>query len=177
MKRFSDFLLVAILIAIFVSTYMIQIKLNDIRTIVNDAQTPKLEIINTSQFSRLCNQFTSQWNASGYVFYLVQPKMSSKTHKEKASTSMNNDRLPIRVALTDHANKKKLINDKYIIGNSKLASKLCNGDFKCHQFLLIPIYQNDIIVGELYLIYDHDINKKSIMNKVSEAQLLGKLLN
>lgn len=178
MKRFSNLISIVTLLTIFGSTYLVHSKLEDIRLLVKESQVPKLEIVNNAQFSKLCNQFSSQWGANGYVFYLLQPKSSSKTHKEKASSSIEYDRLPVRVELTDTTHKKQLITYKFLIGDQLLATQLLHTeDIQCAQFLLIPIYQNDIIIGELYLFYDNKIPNKSIMTKVSEAQLLGKLLN
>lgn len=178
MKRSTDLIIVGFLVAIFVSTVLIQVRLSNIRDIIKESETPKLEITNNYQFTKLCKQFTSQWGANGYAFYLLQPKSSSKTHKEKASSSIEYDRLPVRVELTDDYHKRQMILYKFIIGDSELASKLIHTSFvDCKNFLLIPIYQNDIIIGELYLFYNHDFKDTSIMHKVSEAQLLGKLLN
>ena len=176
MKQFKEIILVAILLSIIISSIMVQIKLVSIREVIKDSKTTKIEISDSAQFTKLCQQLTKQWSGTGYAFYLLQPKSTMKTHKEKAGSSLNYDYLPVRISLANKKIKEQLIKRNYVLGNHIVAEEVFNlTNFKCDQFLIIPIYQNTIIIGELYVFYDQPIELSGVSNKIAEAQMLSKL--
>lgn len=173
----------SLLLAIFLATYITHIKLDGIQTAIVKEQhnLPKIQLTNSSQFEQLANQLSSQWNSSGYAVYILQPKADLKTHKEKASSTIETlIDLPIRSELSDKAIFKKFKNDKYLIlDNVSIPLVLHTAALFDEQCLIaIPIYKYNVIVAEMYLSYKSDSipTIDSIQNYVLEAQVLSQLL-
>lgn len=167
-----------ILFAIFISSWIMHAKLEELRLEIHNSTVPKMEISDPQQFSKLCEQFATQWSAKGYAFYLLQPKSPAKTHKERISASNLFDKLPIRTDLTDSVYNKKLREQRYFVGSANDEKHLLNiPEPLSSSFVVIPVYQYDTVVGELYMFYDNEFDITSIESKVSEAQTLSRLIN
>ena len=176
-NRKIDWLGWVILATILISSYFVHTKLSDIRHRLEQINTPKTEIRDVEQFSQLCDQLSKQWQAKGYAFYLMQPKSPVKTYKEKVTSSKNLTYLPLRVDISKHWYTNNLYEHKYFVGNNSDAKDILTIDtLSWSNFAIIPVYQHNVIIGELYVMYDKPLDSKFITSKVYEAQVLSKLI-
>lgn len=177
-NRKIDWLGWVILVSILISSYLMQTRLSELRIKIEQMQTPKLEIKDVEQFSKLCEQLTQQWSGTGYAFYLLQPKSPIKTYKEKASTSSNLSNLPLRVDISSKWYVSNLRKNKYLVANADDARDILDtSDVITQNFIIVPVYQHNIIIGELYMTYDNaTINPSIIQAKMYEAQVLSRLI-
>jgi hypothetical protein len=182
MKKHPDYLGYTILILLFIGTIFTQQKLEEIKTMLaHQNSIPKIEIQDTNEFKKLCEQLMTQWDANGYAFYILQPKGINKTHKEKAANSEAFNFLPIRAELENKTYLDDLHKRHYDIVPMERSNQLNIGDIKMEgNLLVIPIFEhNNIIIGELVMFYDGDITlqKSEISVIINEAQILTELLN
>jgi len=169
------------LIAVIASTIIINMQLSDIRsTILLRPGVLEVGITDVEQFERLCLQFSKEWQANDYAFYLLQPKGSSKIYKQKASSSLDQTTLPLKSIIKSTSSQVKLNSNRVLTIPSDLLSTMLYGsnidDEK--QILILPIYQYNTIVGELYMFYDEDkvFHETEIKSFASQAQVISKLL-
>lgn len=182
MKKQPDYIGFIIIILLFFGTLMTQVRLIEVKDLLTKSSTvPKIEIRDTVEFKKLCDQFMAQWSADGYAFYILQPKGINKTHKEKAVHSDLYDYLPIRTKIEESSYVQFLQQKQYevISTNHQLDLLKLNRLNEGSKVIVIPIYEHNIVVGELLLFYEktNKLNTKSIQSIISEAQVLGELLN
>lgn len=183
MTKHASISSILILFAIVVSTYLTHRKLITIQHLLteNSNSLPKVKITNINEFAQLSSQLAVQWQAEGEAVYLLQPKANMKTHKEKVLCTIDcKVEFPIRTQLTDKILFESLQEKSYLIlDETNIELTLQKAELYDNKALvLIPIYQNKTIIGELYLQYDKSSipDETQILNYVLEAQVLSKLL-
>lgn len=161
-----------ILIAILGCTFLINYKLDDIKSDIEKSQIPKLSIVDKKQFDRLCTNLTNQWDADDFVVYILQPNSNSKTHKELAITSLLTE-LPIRLPINNYDELEE--KGSYFKGGD--FSKFIHLPTKEHRkFLLVPIYKHNVIIAEMIVFYENDKLEENFDTKTLEAQAISMLL-
>lgn len=161
-----------ILIAIFAFGGLSQMSLQNLRDDIRNSRMPKLTISDNQQFDQLCKQFSEQWQAKDYAVYLLQPNAAVKTHKELAAASINGLPIMLEIVKYDDVFNKNLT---YYYGDSKMFEEATGGMIDINSnFAMVPIYRHNVIIAEMYLLYD-DIPEK-FDNRVAEAQMLSQLI-
>lgn len=169
-----DYLNWFILLLILSFTIFISYNLSRLRSEIVENNTQKLKITDIKQFDGLCEQFKKQWNATDYIVYLYQPNSTQKTHKELATTSINNKFLPLRL---EFSNSEMLRSN--VVNYSNDLSKLpfekdLNKNSK--YYLTIPISSYNVVNAEIYIFFEKPMPKKSLLIYLSEAQILSKMI-
>lgn len=159
-----------LLVIVLVTTYKIHTKLDLLRTDIQQSSMPKLMITDNEQFQKLCDQFNSQWEGKGYIVYILQPNSNLKTHKELATSTVKN--APLRLKIKDYPMEKV---DNYYTGNTENLEEITEGQMEIDSnFIMVPIYKHNIIVAEMYILYDS--LPENFSNKVEEAQVMAHVL-
>lgn len=180
-RKRNDLLGYTILIFMAISTFFIHQQLSTLQKEIEDVVTiPKIKITDANQFKKMCTQFTEQWGGAHFAFYILQPNSTFKTHKEKSILSSDiKNLLPNRTPITSS------VLDQYLVEGGEYANvtkegldRLLMGHTMSGEYdtVVIPVRQNDVIIGELYIFYDASTNIDAIDAHVSEAQLLTQLL-
>lgn len=161
-----------ILILLFATGAITNIRLEQISNDIKNYSIPKLSITDNEQFETLCIQLNDQWDSKDYAMYILQPNSNAKTHKELASSSIKN--LPIKAKLIDY-DKKMNKKDSYYYGSADDFNSIMSSEFDTTcKFVMIPIYRYNIVIAEMFVFYD-DI-PENFDNRVTEAQQLNNLI-
>lgn len=172
-KTKIDYLGWGTLLTIIFTTTFISYQLSKLRTEFKVQSITKVQVTNNDQLKKLCTQFKNQWKADKYAIYIYQPNSPVKTHKELASSDIQN--MTLRLPLSDY---RELSQNRIEFGSVSKLKIFNNQAGKLGEsYIRIPIYQYSVIVAEFYLFYDQtsSINSSSFDSMIVETQIINQL--